>query len=318
MMHAAPAPARLRSSLAGARRFTALLAVVFGITAVGLLAVPAPTLAWSPGSYSSTSETQLNTLQNQARASAGLKALKVDTALRTIARWRSKDMIDRDYFSHTIKGTSHNVFYYMTNKYSYCYKTAGENIGTVQWPGASVDQVTTWVFNQFMKSSGHRANILGKAWDAVGVGAYQGPDGTYMWTVIFADKCGSVSPQATPKPTPKATPKPTPKPTPKATPKPTAKPTARPTASPTEAPVVIQAPTEAPTEAPTFAPLVTPFESQLPTLAPATEPPAGTAPPGGSVFADATSVRLRVIDEPSSLGLADSILNSVVARYFGH
>jgi uncharacterized protein YkwD len=311
-----------RSSLVDGRRFAALIALVFGITAVGLLAVPAPTLAtaWSPGTYSSASETQLNTLQNQARASAGLRALKVDSTLRTIARWRSKDMIDRDYFSHTILGTSHNVFYYMTNKYSYCYKTAGENIGTVKWPGASVDQVTTWVFDQFMKSSGHRANILGKAWDAVGVGAYQGPDGTYMWTVVFADKCGTVTtatPKPTAKPTPKPTAKPTPKPTAKPTPKPTAKPTpkptAAPTASPTDAPIVIQAPTEAPTSAPP----ATPFESQLPPLAPATEPPAGTEPPGGSVLADTNTFRLRVIDQPSSLGLADSILKSVAARYFG-
>ena len=316
MMHAAPAPARLRSPFADARRFTALLALVFGITAVGLLAVPTPTLAtaWSPENYSSASETQLNTLQNKARASAGLKALKVDAALRTIARWRSYDMIDRNYFDHTIKGTSGNVLDYMKTK-GYCFKSGGENIGKFWWAGASVEDVTIKIFNMFMASSGHRANILGKAWDVVGVGAYQGPDGTFMWTVIFADKCGTVT-TSTPKPTAKPTPKPTPKPTAKSTPKPTAKPTPKPTpkptavptASPTDAPIVIQAPTEAPTSAP----LVTPFESQLPTVATATEPPAGSA------LADEAPWRLRVIDQPSSLGLTDSILNSVAARYFGH
>ncbi len=39
-------------------------------------------------------------MTNRARASAGLKALKVDSTLHSVARWRSKDMIDRDYFSH--------------------------------------------------------------------------------------------------------------------------------------------------------------------------------------------------------------------------
>ena len=48
----------------------------------------------------------------------------------------------------------------------------------------------------FMDSSGHRKNILGRAWDVIGVGAYQGPGDKKMWTVLFADKCGANGPQA--------------------------------------------------------------------------------------------------------------------------
>ena len=44
-----------------------------------------------------------------------------------------------------------------------------------------------------MESPGHRANILGKSWDVIGVGAYKGPTGKKMWTVLFADKCGGSS-----------------------------------------------------------------------------------------------------------------------------
>ena len=120
------------------------------------------------------SESQLISLQNEARASAGMKSLKLDTALRKVARWRSKDMIQRDYFSHTIKGTSRNVFWYLQHTYDYCFKVAGENIGTVTWKGASVEDATNWVFDAFMNSSGHRANIMGKAWDVVAVGRLQG------------------------------------------------------------------------------------------------------------------------------------------------
>ena len=36
------------------------------------------------------------------RASAGLRSLKWDGALGSLARWRSKDMIQRNYFSHAI------------------------------------------------------------------------------------------------------------------------------------------------------------------------------------------------------------------------
>jgi uncharacterized protein YkwD len=163
--------ARLLAPLVDPRRFAAGLALVFGLTAAGLLATPPRALAWDAGTFGSSSESMLISLQNQARASAGLKSLKLDTALRKIARWRSKDMVERDYFSHTIKGTDHKVFWYMQTKYDYCFKLAGENIGTVTWEGATVEEATNWVFNAFMDSSGHRANIMGKAWDVVAVGA---------------------------------------------------------------------------------------------------------------------------------------------------
>ncbi|MCJ7711573.1 MAG: CAP domain-containing protein, partial [Chloroflexi bacterium] len=199
---------RLLALIAGPRRLTATVALAFAVTAVGLFAVPSRALAWDAGTFSGGSESQLISLQNQARASAGLKSLKVSSDLRTIARWRSKDMAERNYFSHTIKGTSRKVFWYMQNKYNYCYKLAGENIGTLTWEGASEADATNWIFEQFMNSSGHRANILGQAWDVVAVGAYKTSGSKFYWTALFVDSCSSA---------PKATPKPTPKPTPKAT-----------------------------------------------------------------------------------------------------
>jgi uncharacterized protein YkwD len=228
------------------RRLAITTMLAFALTSVGLLAAPQATLAWDANSFSSASEAQLVSLTNQARAAAGLKALKVDSKLASIARWRSKDMITRNYFSHTILGTSYMVFHVLDTK-GYCYKVAGENIGWNNYPD---DVATTTVQRQFMNSSGHRANILGKSWDVIGIGAYKGASGKKMWTVLFADKCGTTT---TPKPTPKPTPRPTPKPTPKprAPPKPTPKPTARATQAPTPvptplltAPVITAAPDE--------------------------------------------------------------------------
>ena len=194
------------------RRLGAIVALAFATTSLGLLAAPRPALAWSANEFSSASESSLIAMQNQARASAGLKPLKLDTDLRTIARWRAKDMIERGYFSHTIKGTDRKVFWYMQHQYDYCFKVAGENIGTVTWEGASEDDATAWVFNAFMNSEGHRDNILGKSWDVVAVGAYKGPGNTFMWAVLFADSCSS-APKPTPKPDkPKPTNKPDPKP----------------------------------------------------------------------------------------------------------
>ena len=98
------------------RRFAVMTMLAFALTSIGLLAAPRSTLAWDTNAFSSSSEAQLVSLTNQARASAGLRSLKVDSKLTAIARWRSKDMIVRDYFSHTILGTSYNVFHVLDQK----------------------------------------------------------------------------------------------------------------------------------------------------------------------------------------------------------
>ena len=315
---------RLLALIAGPRRLTATVALAFAVTALGLLAVPPGAFAWDPGSYSGASESQLIALQNQARASAGLKSLKASSALRTIARWRSKDMAERDYFSHTIKGTSHNVFWYMQHEYGYCFKLAGENIGTLTWEGATVEDATNWIFEQFMNSAGHRANIVGKAWDVVAVGAYKTTGDTFLWTAIFVDSCSS-APKATPKPTPKATPKATPKPTPKATPKPkpkaTPKPTPKPTTKPTPTPT--PEPTATPTPEPTEAPVRSPKHPPEPSSEPAERPGHSGEPsdrpdtnrgPGDGVVPPG---QLRIVDVPVDRGLAESILGAITAQFFG-
>ena len=136
-------------------------------------------------------------------------------------------MITRDYFSHTIPG--YGKVWDKLHAIGYCYVVAGENIGWNTYPD---DTATAAIQDMFMGSPGHRANILGKTWDVVGIGAYKGPTGKKMWTVLFADKCGSTAPKATPRPTARPKPKPpparprarpsapTPRPTPRKTPKP--------------------------------------------------------------------------------------------------
>jgi uncharacterized protein YkwD len=222
-----------RVTLSITRRMAAAVALVFAITSVFSLAAPSSAAAWAEGAFSAASENDLVALTNQSRAAAGRKALRVDSTLRSIARWRSKDMIQRDYFSHDIPGYG-RVFDVMSDR-GYCYHVAGENIG---WNNASDASATAKIHSKFMGSSGHRSNILGKDWDVIGIGAYKGANGKKMWTVIFADKCGSVKPK--PKPTAKPKPKPVTKPKPiearRATPKPTKKPTPKPTAEPTPSP----------------------------------------------------------------------------------
>ena len=287
-----------RRSLRASHRVVGVLAVAFAASSLGLLAAPRPADAWSAGQFSSSSERQLVSLTNQSRASAGLRALKIDSALTSIARWRSKDMITRNYFSHNIPPAGYNVFHVLDQKH-YCYVIAGENIGWNNYPD---DVATGVVHNSFMQSPGHRSNILGKRWDVIGVGAYKGPTGKKMWTVIFADKCGSTKSsssggsKATPKPKPKAKPAPkapaTPRPTPKPTPKPTPVKTMPP--PPTDPAGLVLGP---------GAPFGD-FASQ----------PADAGPPPGVATSGGSS--LRVVD-PAPPGLIETIVGGVTGFYLG-
>ena len=63
-----------------------MTALAFGASTVGLLSTPAATLAWDAGTFGSASEQELVTRTNRTRANAGLPALKVDSALTSIAR----------------------------------------------------------------------------------------------------------------------------------------------------------------------------------------------------------------------------------------
>ena len=254
-------PIRPRTPLG---HLAALVAAAFLATTVGILAAPAPVAAWTPNTYSAAAEAELVQLTNQARASAGLPALVVDSTLTSIARGRSKDMIVRDYFSHDIPGGT-NVFDIIQAR-GYCFKLAGENIGWITADDATAAQ---GVQSMFMNSSGHRANIMGKTWDRIGIGAYQGDTEKRMFTVLFVDSCA-----AAPAPTPKPTPTPTPKPTPIPTPMPTASPT------PTPAPTLATDPTPSPVPTPTAAPTPrpTPRATPRPTPRPTPEPAATPEP----------------------------------------
>jgi uncharacterized protein YkwD len=277
------------------RRAPIGIAIAFAVSSVGLLVAPASTFAWGAGSFSSASEQQLVALTNQARANAGRRSLRVDSALTSIARYRSKDMITRNYFSHSIPPSGKKVFAVMDAR-GYCYNLAGENIGWNTYPD---DVATAQIHQMFMNSPSHRDNIMGRAWDVIGVGAYKGADGKKMWTVLFADKCGTAStPKPTPKPTPRPTPRPTPKPAPRATPRPTPKPTPRP---------AVASPVPSPTPTPT-APLVT-----SPPLA---TPPADPVDP--SPTGEIAAIDMRVEDRVAERGLFDTIVGGATGAFFGY
>ena len=285
------------------------------IAAAALLAVSSPgvVLAWDNYSFSGASENEMLTLINQARAAHNLPAYEERAVLTDVARWRSKDMWDRDYFSHDIPNPPGGKVFNELQRRDVCYRLAGENIGVNNYP----DNVATQtMFNGWMNSSGHRALILSDDFTHIGIGAFKGTGGDYpkhFWTAVFTHPCGSSSPKPTPKPTPK------PKATPHATPRPTRAPTAQAT----------PAPAAAPTPDP---------ESLIPSAGhdavwlgwmvddgfdPGILAASSTSPPadgGGAATAASTTggdCSLQVLEPPATSGLLDTIVGDVVASFLG-
>lgn len=128
----------------------------------------------------SSDEERMFELHNKARADRGLSRLCVHPALQKAARAHSQEMISKDYFKHGNVGKR-------LSKFGYRWSTYGENI--LYDPGSR--DSTESLFKLWMKSSGHKSNILDKDFREVGIGAssgsYKGGKAT-MWTADFGDR----------------------------------------------------------------------------------------------------------------------------------
>ncbi len=131
-----------------------------------------PTVSNSVTSY----EQEVIRLVNDIRVQNGLSKQTYDWELGRVARYKSQDMRDNRYFSHTspVYGTP----FQMIKSFGITYRTAGENIARGQ---ASPQAVV----NAWMNSAGHRANILNASYTQIGVGYVA--DGHY-WTQMFIGK----------------------------------------------------------------------------------------------------------------------------------
>ena len=115
-------------------------------------------------------------LTNAQRAKYGLPALRSNWELSRVARLKSNDMRDKHYFSHT--SPTYGSPFTMIKSFGISYSSAAENIAAGQaTPQAVVD---SW-----MKSPGHRANILSKNVTVIGVGFSKGGSYGYYWTQMF-------------------------------------------------------------------------------------------------------------------------------------
>ena len=126
--------------------------------------------------YVSAQEQKMANLLNQDRNNNGLGALTLDPELCRIARIKSADMRDNNYFAH--ESPTYGRVGDMLKRFGYAYTAAGENIAH----HATVDKAQA----AFMSSSGHRANILSSTWTKFGIGIVEDASGYIYATQIFA------------------------------------------------------------------------------------------------------------------------------------
>jgi len=123
-------------------------------------------------------EQEMIRLVNAERSKRGLNPLKADLELCEVARYKSQDMIDNNYFSH-YSPTYGSPFEMMKN-FGIKYIYAGENIAGNPTVKASHESL--------MNSEGHKKNILNPNFTHIGVGIKEGSKFGKIFTQMFVGR----------------------------------------------------------------------------------------------------------------------------------
>lgn len=123
----------------------------------------------------SSDESRILQLVNAERAKAGAKALSASSECTRLARMKSQDMVNNNYFSHQSPTYGSPFDMLKSNNVNYMY--AGENI--------AMNQSAEAAFKAWMNSEGHRKNILNPNFTELGVGIASKGNGSYIYTQLF-------------------------------------------------------------------------------------------------------------------------------------
>lgn len=137
-----------------------------------------PSVPPTKGTSLSQMESEVVRLVNVERQKNSLSSFTASSKLSDVARLKSKDMSDNNYFSH--QSPRYGSPFEMMKSFGISYKTAGENIAKGYNSAESV--VRGW-----MNSQGHRENILNPSFNTIGVGSYTSSNGTIYWTQMFTN-----------------------------------------------------------------------------------------------------------------------------------
>lgn len=119
---------------------------------------------------------------NAERAKAGLAPYSYDAGLTKIARTRSQQMVDQNYFSHT-DPYGYSMYTELLAYFGYdSYNWAGENLALNNY---GVSETSERAVIALMNSPTHRANLLATDFFRVGIGEENTADGRHIFTMIF-------------------------------------------------------------------------------------------------------------------------------------
>lgn len=139
---------------------------------------PAPEKPDNNSAGLTAQEQRMLELINRERTRRGIPAVKLDMAITEIARLKSQDMIDNNYFAH--KSPTYGRVNNMLDAAGVKYRMAGDILAKT----STVDRA----LELYMGSSIHQAHLLLRSYTHAGVGIKERPGGGIMVTVIFVQR----------------------------------------------------------------------------------------------------------------------------------
>lgn len=143
-------------------------------------------VAASPVAAASPAETVLSAV-NAARAKAGCQPLRMNSRLAAAAKAHARAMAEQNFFGHA--GKDGSKFSSRIARQGYSYRTAAENI-------AAGHRTAGQVVSGWLKSAGHRRNMLDCRMKETGIAVVYQPDDRpirgssaplrYYWVQVFA------------------------------------------------------------------------------------------------------------------------------------
>jgi hypothetical protein len=122
-------------------------------------------------------EQELHDLINRERAKQGITLLQISKSLIPIARSHSQDMAAQSELTHNSRDGK--TYSQRLQEAGLFFKGTGENIAFSQ------SLLPEAIHNSFMRSKGHRENILDPRFDTIGIGVFYNKDKGYYVTQDF-------------------------------------------------------------------------------------------------------------------------------------